>query len=505
MLETIPPEDRPLVGSEAELGLMIQHHEDSRYTPSGTGLVHNIKKYTDARRSPEFYRPGSRFTQDGYNYAYVDIGEHPEVGTIPHGSLLVAAARERRAAKWVCALFDSMVEGGDIHKYLLQWRAAGHNTEPDSSGKGVVPATWGYHRNFLARRPQHDGSLAGEKEVERKKAHIRNILTVHFATRPIYNGAGGLVTVDRNGTLKHTVGHKLASVEDAISFATTRKKPIYNTRDEPLCDGEKWMRIHDVSGDPNMSYLAVFLGFGTTRLLIDAGQLGLEIPQYIHFKNADMVAAARTVAFDTTCRQPLRNAQGKTITALEVQEVLRDMALQASHRVPLSHEDHLALSEWGNVLDLLKVGGPEAVADVVDWVARREKIESAPPEKQVSADLTWDIMNRGGYGNRLRQAQEKADPAHAWVPTAEHENAPLNGMAVPRQKFLDLVAEFPHLITSEYQVSWETLSLPQAVLRKQFTLRDPYDSHPPKFDDYLAEARYALENYKPDPNNPVLY
>ena len=50
----------------------------------------------------------------------------------------------------------------------------------------------------------------------------------------------------------------------ACRSATTRSRPIINTRDEPHADAERYRRLHVIVGDSNMSEYATFLKVGAT-------------------------------------------------------------------------------------------------------------------------------------------------------------------------------------------------------------------------------------------------
>ena len=59
-----------------------------------------------------------------------------------------------------------------------------------------------------------------------------------------------------------------------MSSATTRSRPIINTRDEPHADPERYRRLHVIVGDSNMSETTTLLKVGSAELvlrLIEAG------------------------------------------------------------------------------------------------------------------------------------------------------------------------------------------------------------------------------------------
>ena len=111
--------------------------------------------------------------------------------------------------------------------------------------------------------------------------------------------------------------------EEEVGLETTLKRPIINTRDEPHADARKYRRLHVIVGDANPSQVATFLKVGTTALVLAMVEDDL-IPHDFEF--ASPVASMRHVSHDLTLREGLPLADGSTITALEVQWELLDLA-----------------------------------------------------------------------------------------------------------------------------------------------------------------------------------
>ena len=58
-------------------------------------------------------------------------------------------------------------------------------------------------------------------------------------------------------------------MEDAVSSATTRSRPLINTRDEPHADAELYRRMHVIVGDSNIAQGSTLLKVGAMDLLLD--------------------------------------------------------------------------------------------------------------------------------------------------------------------------------------------------------------------------------------------
>src|SRR5437762_11699064 len=105
----------------------------------------------------------------------------------------------------------------------------------------------------------------------------------------------------------YCIAQRAEHIWEGVSSATTRSRPIINTRVEPHADAERFRRLHVIVGDSNMSQYATYLTVGTTsiilRMLEDDGaplrDLTLENP----------IRAIRQSSHAITCltRVPLAN------------------------------------------------------------------------------------------------------------------------------------------------------------------------------------------------------
>ena len=139
--------------------------------------------------------------------------------------------------------------------------------------------------------------------------------------------------------------------EEEVGLETTLKRPIINTRDEPHADARKYRRLHVIVGDANPSQVATFLKVGTTALVLAMVEDDL-IPHDFEF--ASPVASMRHVSHDLTLREGLPLADGSTITALEVQWELLDLAKEYVDRHGTDstggEATHEVLRRWEHVL-----------------------------------------------------------------------------------------------------------------------------------------------------------
>ncbi len=232
----------------------------------------------------------------------------------------------------------------------------------NSDGKGN---SYGCHENYLLSRAVPFAEMA-------------SLITPHFVTRQIFCGSGK-VGSEFEGMPSNSVAYQLSQradfFEEEIGLETTLKRPIVNTRDEPHCDPSKYRRLHVIVGDANMSEVATFLKLGTTAILlamIEDRQLGDDLLL------ATPVAAIRQVSHDPTLRQKILLESGKTLTALELQELLCERAERYSTQFGLesvgNEDGKLILRRWREVIEGLKED-PLSQCHIIDWVAKKRIID----------------------------------------------------------------------------------------------------------------------------------
>ena len=59
-------------------------------------------------------------------------------------------------------------------------------------------------------------------------------------------------------------------LDEAVSSATTRSRPMVNTRDEPHADPDSFRRLHVIIGDSNRSQWSTWMKLAVTHLVLCA-------------------------------------------------------------------------------------------------------------------------------------------------------------------------------------------------------------------------------------------
>jgi len=211
--------------------------------------------------------------------------------------------------------------------------------------------TFGCHENYLVRR-----DIPLEKLIA--------ACIPFFVTRQIYAGAGkvGHETGSHNGH-DYQISQRAEFFEAEVGINTTTRRAIFNTRDEPHTDPQRYRRLHVIVGDTNRSEYAIALKVGTTALVVDLVEEGAAPSLEL----ADAVGAMRTISYDPTLHAAVPLSNGSKMRAVEIQ---RDYYYKAAKcyrgRDP---ETDWVLTEWCAVLDQLEQDKLR-LADRLDWVAK---------------------------------------------------------------------------------------------------------------------------------------
>jgi proteasome accessory factor A len=362
--------DRRIFGLENEYGVTCTFRGQRRLSPDEVARYLFRRVVSWGRSSNVFRRNGARL--------YLDVGSHPEYATPECDNVVDLVAHDKAGERILEGLLvdaDRRLreEGiaGDI--YLFK-----NNT--DSAGN-----SYGCHENYLVGRHGEFGRLA-------------DILIPFLVTRQIICGAGKVLQTPRGAV--YCVSQRAEHIWEGVSSATTRSRPIINTRDEPLADAERFRRLHVIVGDSNMSETTILLKVGATDLVLRMVEAGT-VMRDLTLENP--IRAIRDVSHDMSGRRKVRLANGLEMSALEIQYEYLTRARDFTDRNGLDAISSRVLEMWERALGAIESGDLDKIAREIDWAAKYQLIEryrarhdlplSAPRIAQL--DLTYHDVHRG--------------------------------------------------------------------------------------------------------------
>jgi proteasome accessory factor A len=372
--------DRRIFGLENEYGVTCVFRGQRRLSPDEVARYLFRRVVSWGRSSNVFLRNGARL--------YLDVGSHPEYATPECDSLIDLVAHDKAGERILEGLLVEAErrlreEGiaGDVHLFK-------NNT--DSAGN-----SYGCHENYLVGRHGEFSRLA-------------DVLVPFLVTRQVICGAGKVLQTPRGAV--YCISQRAEHIWESVSSATTRSRPIINTRDEPHADAERFRRLHVIVGDSNMSETTTLLKVGSTDLVLRMIEAGV-VMRDLTLENP--IRAIREVSHDITCKRKVKLANGREATALEIQ---REYHRKAADFIDRRGGDAIAkqiIDLWGRTLEAVETGNFDLVDREVDWITKYVLIERFQARHQVAlsspqiaeVDLKYhDIHRDRGLYYKLERA-----------------------------------------------------------------------------------------------------
>ncbi len=333
--------DRRIFGIENEYGVTCTLRGQRRLSPD------EVARYL-FRRVVSWGRSSNVFLENGARL-YLDVGSHPEYATPECDNVLDVVTHDKAGERVLAALVDSAEkrleeEGirGDV--YLFK-----NNT--DSAGN-----SYGCHENYLVGR-----------QADFQK--MIDTMIPFFVSRQVFAGAGKLLHTAR-GTV-YCLAQRAEHIWEGVSSATTRSRPIINTRDEPHADAERYRRLHVIAGDSNMSEYTNFVKVGAALAILQM------LEDEVVFRDLSLenpIRAIREISHDMTCRRKVRLANGRELSALDMQWEYLERAVRFGRTTGFPPQVEKAVEMWEYLLTNLEKD-PLGLKREVDWVAKYHLIE----------------------------------------------------------------------------------------------------------------------------------
>ncbi len=333
--------DRRIFGIETEYGVTCTFNGQRRLSPDEVARYLFRRVVAWGRSSNVFLTNGSRL--------YLDVGSHPEYATAECDSITQLVTHDRAGERILEGLVVDAErrlreEGvfGDI--YLFK-----NNT--DSAGN-----SYGCHENFLVERRGEFARLA-ERFIP------------FLISRQLIAGAGKVLQTPRGAV--YCLSQRADHMWEGVSSATTRSRPIINTRDEPHADADLYRRLHVIVGDSNMSETTTMLKVGSADLVLKMLEAGV-VMRDMTLENP--IRAIREMSHDITGKRTVKLTTGRELSALQMQWEYFEKASDFADRRGLVDEPtgttRRVLELWGRSLKAIEGEDLSLIDREIDWAIK---------------------------------------------------------------------------------------------------------------------------------------
>ncbi|HSX31165.1 MAG TPA: proteasome accessory factor PafA2 family protein [Candidatus Saccharimonadales bacterium] len=311
-----------------------------------------LRDFIPDKRVGQWTVNGSRYYQD---HAHAE-GCTPEVDSIVDG-----LAHERIIERKIRNAFEAWEQGPGKGRVV---------TVTKGTSDGV--RLWGAHNSIQSEREAW--SAYGHSDPEYVMNHPAfKLLGMFLGSCDIFLGSGAIVG-DLDEDYKLSLSERGALLTHDVHMDTVDRKPVLNMRDEALGNQERFVRLHVVKLDANLSDWAQLMKWGMLMLIAGCAEEKI-FPGWedLDLRTGDLKNLSRHVALDTTCSQPFTFAAGQTMTAVDIQEQIYQAAIDLSERVDVGDELRWVLDEWGKaIVDVRQ--SPLLLRNRVDWGVHHQMI-----------------------------------------------------------------------------------------------------------------------------------
>jgi proteasome accessory factor A len=449
--------DRRIFGIETEYGVTCTFRGQRRLSPDEVARYLFRRVVSWGRSSNVFLRNGARL--------YLDVGSHPEYATPECDDVTDLVAHDKAGERILEGLLVDAEhrlhdEGvtGDI--FLFK-----NNT--DSAGN-----SYGCHENYLVSRHGEFGRLA-------------DILIPFLVSRQIISGAGKVLQTPRGAI--YCVSQRAEHIWEGVSSATTRSRPIINTRDEPHADAERYRRLHVIVGDSNMSEVTTLLKVTTADIVLQMIEAGVVLRD-LTLENP--IRAIREISHDMTGRKRVKLASGRELSALEIQSEYHARCHDFVEREGHNATYRRMMELWGRTLKAVDSGDLGLIDREIDWATKFQLIEryrakhdlSLSSARVAQLDLAYHDIHRDRGLYYLLERRGMVDRVVRDLDVFEAKNVP------PQTTRAKLRGEFIRRAQErrrDFTVDWVHLKLNDQAQRTVLC-KDPFRSVDERVEKLIA-------------------
>ena len=327
--------------------------------------------------------------------------------------------------------------------------------------------------------------------MERKGEFTRlpALLLPFLITRQIVTGAGGVLEGEGGPVFGFSL--RADHMWETVSSATTRARPIINTRDEPHGDPSRYRRLHVISGDSTMSEVSTWLRFAMTFAVLRFIEDG---HAFADFELADPISDIRRIARDLTASEPLQLKNGGVSTALSIQRAYFS-ALERTY----DDLDPRMMDTWDRGLRALETGNFSLVNRELDWAIKHELFTTVADRRGLALNAPEIQRLELAYhdidpGRGVFYALERRGLATSVLSDERIEAARRVGPATTRAHLRSRVLTLAREKGIDVAVDWTTVR-PNTPGALPITLLDPFEVENPEIDRLLD----SLEEYSSAP------
>jgi hypothetical protein len=340
----------------------LKHRRRLRWMPWDTdGFLENGARFYLDCTHPEYSTPECLLP--------LDLVAHDKAG-----ELAMLEARE---------LFKQQSQEAENKQILV------YKTNSDGFGH-----SFGSHLNVLLPR-----SLVANRQNFRYL--VRQYIPFQIA-RLVLIGGGKVGAEHQRQECEFQISQRADFFSTRIGVWTTDFRPIFNTRDEPHADRQKYYRLHDISTDSLMCETANFLKIALTQVVLAMIEDKF-LEEELFPENP--VQAIIKVSRDLKFNQPIRLENGKRLTGLEL---LRKFLLKAQDYLkdsPMDHQHQLAVQMALELLVQLEKN-PFSAFGKLDWVTAWFIQKHSPANEAKARVLLFrEISPEGLYYQWLKQGE----------------------------------------------------------------------------------------------------
>ncbi|MDO4613522.1 MAG: proteasome accessory factor PafA2 family protein [Actinomycetaceae bacterium] len=404
------------------------------------------------------HRSTNVFTVNG-GRLYLDVGAHPEYATAECSTIRELIAQDAAGSRILASLAAQATRrmrergvGGRIHVFKNNVDAVGNSC--------------GCHENYLVKRSPQFRAMA-------------DALVSFFVARSALVGAGWVAP---DGSYHLT--QRAQAIDDEISAATTRTRPIINTRDEPLADASAYRRLHVIVGDSSVSQATTMLKIGSTCRMLTAVERGIDISDLCL---AQPLRTLRELSRDPSLKTPVELRDGRRLTIPQLLEIYRErvLNLECDDELDLRVMDlwargneALATQQWGPIeteLDfaikyrLLQRASARAARSLTK--AEQTRLELAYHDI-TDASLAPSLAAAGALTSVVTDAE--VEQARHRAPTTTRAHLRARVLAAAKEHGRDVSVDWLHIRLNDSR-------------RPTLTLADPLASDNPDVEALIAD------------------